>query len=178
MLMVGLMTLFGYSFQTLMPAWSVAVLHGDATTNGWLQAARGLGALVCALGIATLGRFQFRGKLLTLGTFVFPLALFGLMAVRWLPAALGFMVVLGGSMIVINNLANALVQTLVEDRLRGRVMGVYSLVFFGAMPLGGLLVGSTAERLGEPPTLALGGLVTLSIATLAFLLIPRLRRLE
>jgi MFS family permease len=176
-LVIGMMTLFGYSFWTLIPAWSVTVLGGDATTNGWMQAARGFGALACALVVASLGRFSYRGRLLTAGTLIFPLALLCLVAVRWLPAALAVVVVLGGAMMVINNTCNALIQTLVDDRLRGRVMGVYSLVFFGAMPLGGLLVGSTAERLGEPLTLRLCGLVTVTGAALIFLFIPRLRKL-
>lgn len=176
-IVIGMMTLFGYSFWTLIPAWSVTVLHGDATTNGWLQAARGIGALACALAIAAMGRFNERGRVLSAGTFVFPLALLSLVFVRSLPLALAITIVLGGAMMAINNMCNALIQLLVDDRLRGRVMGIYSLVFFGAMPLGGLLVGSTAERIGEPLTLQIFSLITLAGAALVFLFIPRLRRL-
>ncbi|MBE3135404.1 MAG: MFS transporter, partial [Acidobacteria bacterium] len=70
--LMGALSLFGMSYVTLMPAWAVRVLHGDARTNGFLQSARGLGALAAAFGIASLGRFRFRGRLLAAGSILFP----------------------------------------------------------------------------------------------------------
>jgi MFS family permease len=83
----------------------------------------------------------------------------------------------GATLILIMNLANALVQSLVHDRLRGRVMGVYSLTFFGLMPLGALWVGTVAQHLGEPVALAIGALSCLGIASFVLLRVPSLRRL-
>jgi MFS family permease len=104
--LIGFVSLFGFSFVTLMPAWAVKILHGDATTNGLLQSARGLGALGSALFIASLGRFKFRGKLLTAGSFAFPLCLIGFSAIRWLPASLAALFAAGFAQMLIMNLAN------------------------------------------------------------------------
>jgi MFS family permease len=176
-IVVGATSLFGFSFATLIPAWAVKVLGGDATTNGYLQSARGVGALLSALLIATLSHYNIKGKLLTVGTLVFPVLLFGFALVRWFPLALLVMLGVGAALIQIMNLANALVQTLVPDRLRGRVMGVYGLTFFGLMPIGALWIGTAAEHLGEPAAVILGAASSLAVAALVFMRVPGLRRL-
>ncbi len=174
--LVGIVALFGISFVTLFPAWAVDVLHGDARTNGYLQSARGLGALAAALLIASLGRFRFRGKLLTVGTFALPVtvALFALS--RGTPLSLILIFGSGLSLILIFNLANALVQTHSPNALRGRIMSVYTLVFFGLMPLGALGVGVTAERFGQTAAVLMGAGVMLGGATALAVLMPHLRR--
>ncbi len=176
--LVGIASMFGIGFVTLMPAWAVKVLQGDATTNGLLMAARGLGATAGALGIASLGRFSYKGRLLTLGSLVAPVALLLFCAVRWLPLALLFLVITGVAQVMMLNLANVLVQHQVADELRGRVMGIYTLIMMGAMPIGGLLGGATAQRIGEPMTGAIAGLATLAAAVMAWVFLPRLRALE
>jgi len=171
-------TIFGLSFATLFPAWSVTILGGNSATNGFLQSARGLGSLIAALTIASLGRFKFKGKLLTLGTFLFPLSLLIWAAVRWLPLSLLVMVAVGiGSMFVVN-MTNILLQSYVTDDLRGRVMSVFTLSFFGMMPVGALLAGALAEATTEPITVALGALVVLAFAAFLWLRVPQMRRLE
>lgn len=176
--LVAVTSLFGLSFATLIPAWAVRVLRGDATTNGLLQSARGVGALASSLMIASLGRFKIKGKLLTAGSIVFPAMLLAFAFVRLLPFSLLILVGAGAALILIFNLANALVQTLSPDTLRGRVMSIYSLTFFGLLPIGSLLAGAVAERTGEPNTVVLGSLVTLGFALLIFLLFPRVRQLR
>ena len=174
--LIGIVALFGISFVTLFPAWAVDILHGDAKTNGYLQSARGLGALAAALLIASLGRFRFRGKLLTVGTFALPVtaALFALS--RGTPLALLLIFANGLALILIFNLANALVQTHAPNALRGRIMSVYTLVFFGLMPLGALGVGVTAERFGQTFAVLIGAGVMLGGATALAVLMPYLRR--
>jgi MFS family permease len=177
-IVVAATSLFGFSFATLIPAWAVKVLHGNATTNGYLQSARGVGALISALLIATLSRHDIKGKLLTIGTFVFPALLLLFSLVSWVPLSLLVMLGVGAALILVMNLANALVQSVVPDRLRGRVMGVYSLTFFGLMPIGALWVGMAAEHLGEPVAVVIGAGVSLVVASLLFIQAPRLRRLS
>jgi MFS family permease len=177
-MVVGATSLFGFSFATLIPAWAVKILGGDATTNGYLQSARGVGALLSALLIATLSHYEIKGKLLTVGTFVFPALLFLFSFARWLPLSLLLMLGVGAALIQVMNLANALVQTLVPDRLRGRVMGVYGLTFFGLMPLGALWIGTMAERVGEPAAVVIGAALSLAVAALVFVRVPGLRRLS
>lgn len=175
---VTLTSLFGMAYVALIPAWAVNVLGGNATTNGYLQSARGLGALLGALMIASLGRIRFKGKLLTLGTFAFPILLIVFALMRWLPLSLLALVGVGWSFMILFNTANALVQTLVADELRGRVMAIYSLTFFGTMPIGGLLAGVVASKIGEPETVILGALISLVFAGLIWWRVPRLRALE
>ena len=175
---IGVVSGFGLAFATLVPAWAVKVLGGDATTNGLLQSARGAGALLGALLIASLGRFEFRGRLLTLGTFAFPGLLIVFSLIHWLPFSLLTLFGVGIAQIFIFNLCNSLVQTQVPEALRGRVMGIYSLVFFGIMPLGALWVGTVAERTSEATAVLIGSSITLGYALLVWLFIPAVRRLK
>lgn len=174
----AVVSLFGLAFMTLMPAWATTVLGGDASTNGLLLAARGVGAVTGALMIAALGQFNGRGKLLTVGSFVFPLMMLIFAEVRWLPLSLLMLAGTGWGFMVLFNLANTLLQTLVPDDLRGRVVSIYTLGFFGLMPLGALLAGWVAEQLGEPNTLALSALITLAFSGWLWLRVPQLRALK
>ena len=173
---VGIVSIFGIGMLNLLPAWAKDVLHGDVRTYGWLVSARGFGSLVSALMLAYWGSRKMRGKLWTVGAFTMPVMLFVFALVRWLPLSLLALLGVGwGFMLILNN-SQAIVQSLVSDNLRGRVMGVYTLVFFGSMPLGSLLAGTIAERIGEPLTVMLGAglLMVLAIAAWAFL--PAIRR--
>ncbi|MGB2869896.1 MAG: MFS transporter [Bacteroidota bacterium] len=173
---VATTSLFGVSAATLFPSWAVTILGGDATTNGLLQSARGVGSLAAALTIAWLGRFTYRGKLLTAGMFAFPIFLLLFAFVRWLPLSLFLLVCLGGAIIFVVNLANSTMQNIVPDSLRGRVMSIYSLTFFGFMPLGALLIGVIAESLDERTALVLSALVSLLCAFIIWKIVPQLRK--
>ncbi len=174
---VAMTSLFGISFGTLVPAWAVNILGGDARTNGLLFSARGAGALGSALLIASLGRFEFKGRLLTLGMFAFPLLLLVFAFMRHLLLSLLALAGVGAATILIMNLANTLVQTQVPDELRGRVMSIYSLTFFGSMPVGALWIGAVAEHFSEPAAVVLASLISLCLAVLVYAREPRLRGL-
>jgi len=176
MLLAGATALFGLAFATLLPAWSVEVLGGDATTNGLLQSARGIGALVAALFIASLGRFQFKGRLLTAGSFFYPTMILLFSLTNMTAAALVIMVASGWGLISMMNLANALVQTHAPDNLRGRVVSIYTLTFFGLMPVGALVAGALADRVGAPLTVQIGALIALLAAVGVYWRVPQLRR--
>ncbi|MBZ0198475.1 MAG: MFS transporter, partial [Ignavibacteriaceae bacterium] len=124
-LMVAMTTIFGISYVTLLPAWAVKILHGDATTNGLLQSARGVGALLGALFIASLGKFRFKGMLLTIGSFTFPIFVIVFSFMGSTHYSLLSLVGVGISMMFIFNMANSIIQLLVPDELRGRIMGIY-----------------------------------------------------
>jgi MFS family permease len=175
---LGIISLFGLSFVTLMPAWAVEILGGDASTNGWMQSARGIGALVGALMTAAVGRLHVRGKLLTSGNIVMPVFLLVFAGLRALPLSLLALLGIGWGFMVYANNANSLVQTQVPDELRGRVMGIYTLTFFGLMPIGALLAGVAAENLGEPLTVIMGALVLLFAALLVLWRVPVLFNME
>ncbi|MGA2643043.1 MAG: MFS transporter [Spirochaetia bacterium] len=176
--LLGAVSLFGMSFVTLIPAWAVNILKGDARTNGFLQSARGIGALAAALGIATLSPRRSRGAVMMSAAFVLPILLILFSLTRSLPLSLAVLLTVGAANIVVNNLANSLVQSLTPDHLRGRVMGVYMLTFFGFAPVGALLAGGAATAVGVPLTVELGAAGTLACAAVLALAIPSLRRLE
>jgi MFS family permease len=171
-------SLFGISFVTLVPAWAVKVLGGDATTNGLMQSARGVGALIGALLTAALSRRHVRGRMLTIGTFVFPLMLLLFASINVLWLSLLVLVGIGLGFMVHANNSNSLVQTQVPDELRGRVMSIFMLTFQGMMPIGGLVAGIVAERVGEPLTVACGASILVVLAFVIYLRVPELRRME
>ena len=100
------------------------------------------------------------------GALITPLALLAFSQMRWVPASLLMMIIVGAGQMIFLNTTNALVQEQISDELRGRVMGLYSLVLFGSMPLGSLVAGSLAEGFGEPAAVAAGGFSLLAYALL------------
>ncbi len=177
-IVVGLFSLFGMAYATLIPDWAVIVLKGDATTNGLLQSARGIGSLLGALLIASLGHFAFKGKLLTIGSFVFPIFLVAFAFVHSVPLSLLTLVAASWGSMVLFNLCNNLVQTHVVDELRGRVMGLYSLTFMGVMPISALLAGGLAAVIGSPETVLLTASLAILSAAFLFIRSPAIRALE
>ena len=173
---VGIVSIFGIGMMNLLPAWAATVLHGNVTTNGWLVSARGLGSMISALMLAYWGIRKLRGRLWTAGTFVMPVMLFVFAWVRLLPLSLITLLGVGWGFIMVTNNSQAIVQSLVPDNLRGRVMGVYTLVFFGSMPIGALLAGTAAGKIGEPLTVMIGAALLLVTAIAAWIFLPDIRR--
>lgn len=175
---VGIVAMFGISFATLLPAWATETLGGNEQLFGYLTAARGLGSVLSAIMLASLGRFRFKGRLLTIGTFVFPPLLLLFAFARWWPLSLLLLGGVGIGTVLVFNLSNSSVQELTPDALRGRVMGLYGLVFFTLMSLGSLLVGWVAQGVNSTVTVVIGAAVCMGMAVLLYLRVPRLRGLE
>jgi hypothetical protein len=107
---------------------------------------------------------------------VYPGLLLLLPAIGSTPAALGILVGVGWGLMLLFNMANALIQTLVPDSLRGRVLSLYTLTFFGFMPIGALLAGAVAARAGERATVLLGAAVALAFGIATSVAVPSIRR--
>jgi MFS family permease len=176
--LVAAASLFGMSLGTLMPAWAVKILHGDAATNGLLFSARGVGSLIGALGIASFSHMAFRGKLITTGSFLFPIFIAFFALTYWLPLSLLLMAIIGIWTILTVNLANSTIQSIVPDSLRGRVMGVYSTIFMGSMPLGALILGIIAEHAGEANAALISSGAAICVAGLVWLFVPAIRAIK
>ena len=142
--------MFAMSLMSLMPAWAVDVLKGDVKTNGWLLSARGVGALIGALTVAAFSARSVRGKLWSIGSILLPFLMLVFSFMRIVPLSLAALVLVGWAFMTVMNTSNALVQLRVPDNLRGRVMGLYTLLFFGAMPIGSLILGWLAEKVSAP----------------------------
>jgi MFS family permease len=175
---VAVVSMTAMGMISLLPAWAVSILGGDARTNGLLYSARGTGAVLGALMIAALGRYGHKGKIWSIGSIVIPISLFTFALVHWLPLSLLALFVLGWSFVLTMNMSNALVQSLVKDDLRGRVMGIYTLSFFGLAPIGSLLVGVIAERFNEPVAVMLSACALMVLALFVWFFRPELRRLQ
>lgn len=139
----------GFGPVTLIPAWAVNVLNGDVTTNGLLMSARGIGAVVAGLVIAAIASRRGRGKWWATSSLILPISLIAFALTRSLVLSFVFMTMFGFTMVTMMNNSNAMVQSIVPDELRGRVMGLYSLMFMGGGPLGALIAGTLAEVTSE-----------------------------
>lgn len=170
--------MFGIGMMSLMPAWTVDILKGDASTNGWLLSARGVGSLLGALTVAAFSKRALRGRLWSIGSLLFPPLLLVFSFLRVIPLSLAFLVLIGWSFMIVTNTSNAMVQLRVPDVLRGRVMGLYTLVFFGSSPLGTLLLGTLAQSSGEPFALWVASGLMMCFFLFIWFRFPEVRTLE
>lgn len=148
LLITAMLSIFGMGLVTLFPAWAVDILHGDSTTNGFLQSARGFGAVLFALIIATVNKYIDRDKYLMLSVITLPVMIFIFSFNRSFVISLILLVFIGGLIIVQFNLSNGLIQTMVEEKFRGRILSFYTFTFFALYPLGSLWIGFAAEHFG------------------------------
>ncbi len=177
-ILLAVVALFGFSLVSLFPAWAVNVLGGDERTNGLLLSARGMGALIAAFTIASFGDRIRRGKILTLASFVLSLGLAAFSLTKWQPLSFVLMVLVGWGLLSMSINLNASIQNRVPDELRGRVMGIYSLVFSGSMPIGSLVAGEIASHWGEQNAVLLNAVVLFIFALLMFWRHPELRNIH
>jgi MFS family permease len=175
LLLIGLVSLVGVPFTVLMPVFATDVLHGGAHTLGLLMSALGVGALGGALFLAARRSVRGLGRIILAAVTLFGLALvaFGLSRREWLSLAL--LVTAGFGMMVHMASSNTILQTIVDEDKRGRVMSFYAMAFMGAVPLGSLLSGALAARVGAPATVVLGGIACLFGAAAFARALPDLR---
>ncbi|AFN73846.1 major facilitator transporter [Melioribacter roseus P3M-2] len=176
-LIVITISLFGISLVTIFPAWAVNILSGDATTNGFMQSARGVGAVIFALIIATVNKYVVRGRILSYAALAVPIVIIVFSFNRSFVITLLLLALLGGLMIVIYNLCNGLIQTLVDEKFRGRIMSLYTFSFLAFAPLGSLLIGSEAELVGIPTAVQINGIILLLIFSFIIYRFPRLKKI-
>ena len=163
---LGVVSTVALNFSVVIPVYAAQTLHGDAGTYGFLMAASGVGSLAAAMFIAFQQRPTLR--LLVGGSAVVGLSLVALSFSNVLAVSLLIMGALGASTIAMAATTNTLIQLRVPDTLRGRVMAVYTTVFAGSTPIGGLLSGALAGATSIGFTLVAAGTVTLLTAGAAF----------
>jgi len=161
----------------LMPVFAKSILHGDSRTLGFLMGSVGLGAFIGAIYLARRKSVQGLEKVVVVAAGVFAAGTIGFSFSRNLWLSLCLVALPGFGIMVQMASINTILQTIVDDDKRGRVMSLHVTAFIGIAPLGSLLAGITAEHLGAPHTLLLSGL--LSIAVIAFFArkLPHIRRL-
>lgn len=176
-LLLALVSLVGMPYATLMPIFAAQVLHGGASTLGFLSSAAGIGALAGAVALASRRTVLGLGRWIPASCAAFGVALAAFSWSRWLPLSLLLLAVVGLGMITQMASSNTILQTVVDDEWRGRVMSFYTMAFIGMTPFGSLLAGALASRIGAPRTVMLGGIICVLAAAAFARRLPELRRL-
>ena len=169
-------SLFGMSYQFLMPIFADEVLAVGSSGYGTMGAFAGIGALLGTLSLVKLGATRYRGQLMIATAALFGVVVAGFATSTWFALSLGLLFVAGFLSSVYLNLGMTTLQVLVPNELRGRVMGVWSMTWF-LTSVGGFVVGAGAELVGTPAMVAVGGLAVTAFAVGLYMISPELRRL-
>jgi MFS family permease len=175
LLLLAVVSLAGMPYLILMPIFADSVLHGGARALGVLMGAAGIGALSGALILASRTHLKGLNRWVGLSALSFGAVLmaFGYSRIYWLSALL--LVSVGFFVMIENGSSNTLIQSMVPDHLRGRVMSVYSMMFMGMAPIGSLVAGAAADRVGAPMTVAAGGAICVFCAGVFLAFLPHIR---
>ena len=177
LLISAVTSLFGAPYISMAPIFARDVLHLGETGLALLMGMAGAGALFGALFLAYLGDFRRKGWFVLGGDLGFALFLIGFSLATNVKVSIIFLFLLGFAIVCSVAVTNTLLQKLVTDEMRGRVMSMFMLSFIGAMPIGNLIAGAASHRFGAPHTLAVGGLIIAAFVTVVILRSPRLREL-
>ena len=177
LLLLALVSTMGMPYTVLMPAIASGVLHGGPHTLGFLMTASGLGALAGALYLASRSSVLGLGRAMVLATIAFGVGLVGFSLSRLVWLSLLLLPIVGGGMMVETASTNTILQTIVEERMRGRVMSFYTMAFLGTAPLGSLLAGVAADRIGAPMTILVGGIACVAAGAWFSTRLPSIRAL-
>lgn len=167
-LMMALVSLFVLPFNTLIPVYAKDIFKGTASTFGVIDSAIGLGALVGAIFLASLKPGKNLHKILAINTLIFGAGLILFSHSSVYPLALFFAVISAFGMMSQVTITNTLIQTMVNPTMRGRVISIYVMAFFGMQPLGGLLIGYVSQHIGVQDTVMAEGFFALLIGALHF----------
>jgi MFS family permease len=176
MLLLSWLCLVAMPFSVLMPVFADQILGGGPRTLGFLMTASGVGALAGALWLTTRKSVLGLGRVILANTAVFGMGLVGFALSRWLWLSLLFMVVIGVGMMVQMASTNTVIQTIVDDEKRGRVMSFYTMAFLGSAPFGSLLAGALSMRIGAQQTVVLSGVLCLAAAVWFAYELPAIRQ--
>ena len=175
LVLVAIVSLAGLPYPVLMPILAAEVLHGNAHTLGLLMTAPGIGALAGTIYLASRKSILGAGSRIATGAVLFSSGLIAIGLARNLSFALLALAFVGLGMIVQLATSNTVLQTIVDDDKRGRVMSLYTMAFMGMAPFGSLLAGAIAQRIGVQLTMLCGGVICVGGGLLFALRIPILR---
>jgi MFS family permease len=162
LLLLALVSLVGMQYPILMPIFAGQVLHGGPHTLGFLMGATGVGALGGAVFLATRKTVVGLGRVIPLAAAAFGIGLIALGLSDFLWLSILLMLLVGGAMMTQMAASNTIVQTIVEDDKRGRVMGFFSMAFLGMAPFGSLMAGALAHNIGAPRTVMICGAICIA----------------
>lgn len=177
LIMVGLVSFLGVNFVVILPIYSHEILHGDANTLGLLMAASGVGSLIAALQLSLRREVRGLGRLVAIAPIIYGLGMVAFAFSRsvWLSVLL--LAILGFGSLLQSASSNTIIQTLVQDEMRGRVMSIYIMSFLGMISFGNLFQGTLVSLIGAPATVAVSGVICTLIAIFYARQLPRLQRI-
>jgi MFS family permease len=175
LLLLGVVSLVGMPYSVLMPVFASEILHGGARELGWLMGATGVGALLGALSLAARVGVKGLGRLIAVCAGGFGLSLIAFSASKLFWLSLILLLPVGFTMMVQMASTNTLLQSMVPDQMRGRVVALYTMMFMGVAPFGAFFAGAVAHRLGAPWTVAIGGVVCIAGAVAFGMVLPTFR---
>src|SRR5882762_4152228 len=175
MLTLALISAVGFSYTVLTPMFARDIFHGDARVLGYLMSASGVGAVIAAIYLGSRTTIHGLGNVVALGGAVMGLGLIGFCLSRWLILSMACLGVVGMGGVLLMASSNTLMQSMVEEDKRGRVMSIFTMAFTGTMPLGNLLIGSLAGAVGPTITFVTSGAICLIVAYAFYRLLPQLR---
>ena len=170
-------SVFAISYIPLLPAFVEQVLRQGPAAYGWLTAAFGAGAVIGAIIIANRQRPGWRGRWLVTANVVFPIMLAVFIFNTWIPLSYVLEFFMGAAFMVEYTMINTLLQTSVDDHMRGRIMALYTITFLGLAPFGNLALGALSARFGLGPSVAVFAVISLVLSLIVFRRIPRIRTL-
>jgi len=176
LILLAMLSIMGMPYVVLMPIFASDILHGGPRTLGLLVSAAGMGALSGALYLATRTTVRGLGKVILTCATIFGVGLIAFSFSRSIWLSIAILVATGFGMMVSTASSNTILQTIVDDDKRGRIMSLYTMAFMGMAPVGGLLAGTLASRIGAPNTVLLGGLAVLAVAAWFGARLPTLHR--
>jgi len=174
--LLALVSLMGMPYAVLMPVFAKELLHGDSHTFGFLMGASGIGALSGALYLASRNNVLGFGKIISIAALIFGFGLIAFSFSRSFFICLVLMVIIGLGMMLQMAASNTILQTIVHDHMRGRVMSYYTMAFMGAAPFGSLLAGILADKIGVPDTILVGGITCVLGGVIFMRKLPELRK--
>ncbi len=176
-LLLALVSLVGMPYTVLMPVFAKNILHGGSHTFGFLMGGVGIGALAGALGLASRKSVLGLGKIIPASAAVFGAGLIVFSFSRSIPLSICLMPIVGFGMMLQMASSNTILQTIVDDNKRGRVMSLYTMAFMGTVPFGSLLAGSLASAIGAPNTIRIGGVLCIAGALIFTRKLDEMRKL-
>ncbi|HEY2574221.1 MAG TPA: MFS transporter [Verrucomicrobiaceae bacterium] len=174
-ILVAAISAIGFSYTVLTPVFARDVFRGDAQTLGWLMSSSGVGAVLAALYLGNRPSVRGLGNVITRGGMLLGVAIMGFSMSRWLPVSMLCLLMAGMGGVLLMASANTLIQSMVDDDKRGRVMSLFTTAFTSTAPLGNLLAGAVAGKIGSGITLTVSGMICICIVMIFHRALPKLR---
>jgi MFS family permease len=174
---VSLTSLVAMSFPVLLPVFAGRILHGGSLTYGFLVASSGVGALSATIFLASRKSVVGLGRVIKVSLFVFGIGLVVFSYSHSILFSMALLAAVGFGMILIMASCNTIVQTIVDEEKRGRVMSFYVMAFMGSAPLGSLLAGSVSSSIGAPYTVCIGGFLSIIGGVVFAMRLPYIRKI-